>query len=42
MEAEISMHMQKVTFLLCVTLDRSLIPEDGGGGGGGGAGSPGE
>lgn len=27
MEAEISMRMQKVTFLLCVTLDHSLIPE---------------
>lgn len=27
MEAEISMRMQKVTFLLCVTLDHSLILE---------------
>lgn len=30
MEAEISMRMQKVTFLLCVTLDHSLILEAGG------------
>ena len=34
MEAEISMRMQKVTFLLCVTLDHSLIPEAGSWGGG--------
>lgn len=41
MEAEISMRMQKITFLLCVTLDHSLILEAEVGGGGG-AGSPGE
>ena len=39
MEAEISMGMQKVTFLLLsVTLDHSLIQEAGRGRGGGGAG----
>lgn len=43
MEAEISMRMQKVTFLLCVTLDHSLILEAGGlRGGGGGAAPPGK
>lgn len=40
MEAEISMRMQKVTFLLCVTLDHSLILEARGSRGGRGGGGP--